>query len=157
MALPSELVPAFLIMGLSAALVGTLWIVINEEAKRRLAEAYAETPPATVDLATDFVDLAQLQLLAGKVDKAYANRFERLQRMSEGDRNSFAGVRLAYVCSRLCEATICLEEVVVLDGSRHLSQTDHAVKMAAADMLDSVGEPKAIIPLKGSTHLKLLH
>jgi hypothetical protein len=30
-----------------------------------------------VDLATDFVDLAQLQTLAAKVDKAYANRFER--------------------------------------------------------------------------------
>jgi hypothetical protein len=29
--------------------------------------------------------------------------------------------------------------------------------MTAADMLGSVGEPKEIIPLKGATHLRLLH
>jgi hypothetical protein len=33
-------------------------------AQRRIAERYAERPPATIDIATDVVDLAQLETLA---------------------------------------------------------------------------------------------
>src|SRR5262245_61796780 len=54
--LSPELFPSFLIIGLSIAFLGTmstLWIVANEEAKRRAAEMYAERPPATIDIATE--------------------------------------------------------------------------------------------------------
>ena len=156
--LSPELVRGFLIMGLSLAFlgtVGTLRIVMNEDLRRRIAERYAERPPATIAIATDVVDLVQLETLAEKVGRAYSNRYERLERMSERDRSTLVGMRLAYVCSLLRDASNHLNEVVtVLDGSKHLSRTDHIVKAVATKMLDDIEPVPETTPLKGVGHLE---
>jgi hypothetical protein len=158
MELSPELVPAFLMVGISIAFLATvimLWTVINEEAKRRLEEAYAERPPATVDIATDVVDLAQLRTLAEKLNIAYCNRYDRLSRMSEEDCKTRVGLQLAYTCGLLMEASSGVEKVVaILDGSEKVSR--EKIEKVALEMLECIEYEDETIPLKGVTRLKLI-
>jgi len=138
------------ILTLSLALAGTisvLFTVVWQNAEQRLDEARAETPPPTIDIAINAVDLAQLRTLAKKLNVAYSIRYDRLARMSEEDRDTRIGLQLAYTCWLLMDASNGVDEVVeVLNGSERVSRAK--IKEVALEMLEWIEKEEETIPLK---------
>ena len=137
------------LIGIIVIVVGVIAVAIESH------HARMGTTPRSVDIATEVVDLAQLRILAEKLNTAYCIRYNRLARMSEEDRKTRVGLELAYTCHLLMDLSSGAEKVVrVLEGSEKPSLAD--IKAGALEMLEWIEDDDETIPLKGVARLKLI-